>query len=152
MMSDLRDQIETATTLGLDEVGLPISSDEIESLFGVAKQHGAGEIKDAARLALRLPALCGAPNREEAEQVLQLSVAEQNEIIGSFPSLIKKRREVLTNPARLESLGTDQPHGHVELIPGAKNRSKNQGKLLNINEFQRNTWPPIKPQENYHYP
>ena len=148
----LRDQIETATTLGLDEVGLPISSDEIESLFGVAKQHGAGEIKDADRLALRLPALCGAPSREEAEQVLRLSVADQNEIIGSFPSLIKQRREVLTNPDRLESLGVDQPHRHVELIPGIKNRPKNQRKLININELQNNTWSPIKLQENYHYP
>ena len=148
----LRDQLETATTLGLDKVGLPISSDEIESLFGVAKQHGAGEIKDADRLALRLPALCGAPSREEAEQVLRLSVADQNKIIGGFPSLIKQRREVLTNPDRLESLSVDQPHRHVELIPGTKNRPKNQGKLLNINEFQRNTWSPIKLQKNYHYP
>src|SRR6266850_1753665 len=34
-------QLETAKTLGLDHVGLPISSDAIESLFGVAKRHGA---------------------------------------------------------------------------------------------------------------
>ena len=54
-------ELETAKTLGLDHVGLPISSDAIESLFGVAKQHGVGETQDAARIALRLPAFCGVP-------------------------------------------------------------------------------------------
>jgi hypothetical protein len=57
-------QLATAKTLGLEHVGLPISSDSIESLFGVAKQHGVGHTQDAARMALRLPALCGVPTRE----------------------------------------------------------------------------------------
>jgi hypothetical protein len=55
-------ELETAKTLGLDHVGLPISSDPIASLFGVAKRHGMGQTQDAARIALRLPALCGAAN------------------------------------------------------------------------------------------
>ncbi len=59
-------ELETATTLGLDHIGVPISSDAIESLFGVAKRHGVGETPDANRMALRLPALCGVPTREEA--------------------------------------------------------------------------------------
>src|SRR5712692_9538839 len=59
-------ELETATTLGLDHIGLPISSDAIESLFGLAKRHGVGETQDAARIALHLPALCGLPTREEA--------------------------------------------------------------------------------------
>src|SRR6266446_4234655 len=63
-------QLETAKTLGLDQVGLPISSDTIESLFGVGKRHGVGETPDAARIACRLPAFCGLPTRQEAEQVL----------------------------------------------------------------------------------
>src|SRR3989441_7819464 len=66
----LQYQLETAKTLGLDQVGLPISSDAIESLFRVATQHGVGETQDAARIALRLPALCGLPPRGEAEQGL----------------------------------------------------------------------------------
>jgi hypothetical protein len=61
LASYLQYQLETAKTLGLDQVGLPISSDAIASLFGVAKQHGVGETQDAARIALRLPALCGLP-------------------------------------------------------------------------------------------
>jgi len=32
-------ELKTATTLGLDHLGVPISSDTIESLFGVAKHH-----------------------------------------------------------------------------------------------------------------
>src|SRR5215510_15472284 len=63
-------ELETATTLGLDHIGLPISSDTIESLFGVAKHHGVGQTQAAARIALRLPALCGAPTREEVAQVV----------------------------------------------------------------------------------
>ena len=45
----LHHQLETATRLGLDDVGLPISSDPIESLFGLTKQHGVGPVKDANR-------------------------------------------------------------------------------------------------------
>ncbi len=57
-------ELQTATTLGLDPIGLPISSDAIASLFGVAKCHGVGETQDAARIALRLPALAATPKFE----------------------------------------------------------------------------------------
>src|SRR5712691_3556727 len=83
-------QLDTATTLGLDQVGLPISSDAIESLFGVAKRHGVGETQDAARIALRLPAFCGMPTREEAAQVLEVSVARQREFTDGFISLTQQ--------------------------------------------------------------
>jgi hypothetical protein len=119
-------ELETAKTLGLDHVGLPISSDAIESLFGVAKQHGVGETQDAARIALRLPALCGLPTREEAEQVLDVSVARQHEVTGQSISLTKQRREVLGHPERLESLSITQGTPHVELIASPKNRSNHQ--------------------------
>ena len=60
-------QLETAKTLGLDHTGLPISSDAIESLFGIAKRHGIGQSQDAVRMALRLRALYGTPSRHEAQ-------------------------------------------------------------------------------------
>src|SRR5438093_11833913 len=63
-------ELETATTLGLDHIGLPISSDAIESLFGVCKRHGVGESPDSHAIALRIPALCGEPTPEVAEQML----------------------------------------------------------------------------------
>ena len=119
----LKFELETAKTLGLDHIGLPISSDAIESLFGVAKQHGVGETQDAARIALRLPALCGLPTREEAEQVLDVSVARQQEVTGQVISLTQQRREVLGHPERLESLSITHDTPHVELIASPKNRS-----------------------------
>ena len=136
-------ELETAKTLGLDHVGLPISSDAIESLFGVAKHHGVGETQDAARMALRLPALCGVPTREEAEQVLEVSVARQQELTGQFISLTKQRREVLGHPERLESLSLDQGTPHVELIPSPKNRSNYQ-EIIDISKsYEESLWASI---------
>jgi hypothetical protein len=137
----LQGQLKTATTLGLDEVGLPISSDQIESLFGLAKQHGVGEIKDANRIALRLPALCGPPTRAEARQVLEISVAQQQESTGPLTSLTKQRRAVLPHPEGLETLGMDQAHNHVELLPSPKNRPNHQG-ICNISSGYKETYGP----------
>ena len=119
-------QLETAKTLGLDQVGVPISSDTIESLFGVGKRHGVGETPDAARIALRLPAFCGLPTRQEAEQVLEVSVARQHEFTAAFTSLTQQRREVLSHPERLESLVREPDRPYVELIPSPKKRANNE--------------------------
>jgi hypothetical protein len=121
----LRYQLETATALGLDDVGLPITSDAIESLFGVAKRHGVGELHDASRIALRLPALCGTLTRAEAQQVVGISVACQQEFSAGLTSLTKQRREVLAHPECLEQLGQDQGQA-MERIVAAKNRSNSQ--------------------------
>ena len=135
-------ELETATTLGLDHVGLPISSDAIESLFGVAKRHGVGETQDANRMALRLPAFCGVPSREEAEQVLKVSVARQQELTAQFTSLTKQRREVLGHPERLESLSLNQANPHVELIPSPKNRPNHQ-EIINISNGYEERYGPL---------
>ena len=100
-----------------------MSSDGIESLFGVAKQHGVGQTQDANRIALRLPALCGVPTREEAEQVLAVSGTRQQEVSGGVVSLTKQRREVLGHPERLESLSERSGVVQVELLPSPKSRS-----------------------------
>ncbi len=127
----LQVQLQTAVELGLDHIGLPVSSDPIESLFGLGKLHGTGEIKDANRIALRLPALCGTPTREEAEQGIKISVAQEQEITGRFTSLVKQRREVLPHADRLESLSTEQGGTPLELIAGTKNREKS-GEILHL--------------------
>lgn len=124
--ASLEVQLETAKSLGLDNVGLPISSDAIESLLGVAKRHGVGHTQDAARIALRLPAFCGAPTREEAPEVLAVRVARQRQLTAEFPSLSKQRREVLGYPERLESLSRSQGSAHVELLPSPKKRSTHE--------------------------
>jgi hypothetical protein len=134
-------ELETAKTLGLDHVGLPISSDAIESLFGVAKHHGVGETQDAVRIALRLPAFCGLPTREEAAQVLDISVARQQACTGQVISLTKQRREVLGHPERLESLRFTQGTPQVELIASPKNRSNHPNIVQISNSYEELSGP-----------
>jgi hypothetical protein len=119
-------ELETATTLGLDHIGVPMSTDAIASLFGVAKHHGVGETQDAAGIALRLPALCGLPTRREAKQVLAVSVARQQALTDQLISLTKQRREPFAHPERLESLNLAQGTPPVERIASPKNRSDHQ--------------------------
>ena len=144
-------ELETATTLGLDHVGLPISSDAIESLFGVAKRHGVGETQDANRIALRLPAFCGVPTREEAEQVLRVSVARQQELTAQCTSLSKQRREVLGHPEHLESLSLEQATPHVELMPSPKNRSNYQEIIDISNSYEECHGPPLPNPGRLHF-
>ena len=122
----LTHQLGIATTLGLAHVGVPISSDAIESLFGVGKRHGVGETPDVARIALRLPAFCGRPTREAAEQVLGGSVARQHACTATLPSLTQQRREVLAHPERLARLVREPASPHVELIPSPKTHANNK--------------------------
>src|SRR6266516_1538038 len=119
----LHHQLETAKRLGLDEVGLPISSDPIESLFGLTKQHGVGPVKDANRMALRIPALCGLPTPEEAQQVMEIPVAQQKALTDGVASLTKQSRQMRAKPHDLEQLGSGREQGNVELIPPGKDRS-----------------------------
>ena len=140
----LHEQLEIAEKLGLDETGLPISSDVIESLFGKAKQHGVGETKDADRIAHRIPAMCGIPTPAEAEQVIGISVAEQKAFTDSICSLTRQRRQILKDPApnRLESLREDRNIAHIELIPGAKNRAKSDKSIVFTDGWEDVGCPP----------
>ena len=98
-------------------------------------------------MALRLPALCGAPTREEAEQVLGISVARQHEITGQCTSLTKQRREVLGHRKELESLGRSQGEPHVELFPSPKNRS-NYAAIVNLSTACEDQYGPhLVPQQ-----
>jgi hypothetical protein len=113
-------QLAIASLLGLCETGMPISSDTIESLFGVAKTHGTGEIKDANRIAPRIPVLCGPLTRQDAENSLQISVDEQRAWGDCSSSLTKQRRDVLTNGGDLEKLANQGEPQTIELILGSK--------------------------------
>jgi len=123
-MGWLEKHLNMANTLGLHHTGMPICSDTMESLFGVAKGHGTGEIKDANRIAMRIPALLGAPTRQDAENVLRISVKEQQEWGDSSPSLIKQRRDVLKQSGCLEKISRDDAKQNVELIAGSKSGQK----------------------------
>lgn len=124
------EQLMVARVLGLENAGMPISSDNIESLFGVSKQHGTGKIKDANRIALRIPAMCGELTMEDAKRVLNISVKEQQKVEGFLPSLTRQRRQVLANPGCLDIINLDEAKQNLELIPGSKKQSKN---LINLN-------------------
>ena len=138
----MENQFKTATELGLEKSGMPISSDSIESLFGVSKQHGTGAIKDANRIALRIPTLCSHLTKEDAGQVLTISVKEQQEITGNLPSLIKQRREIFKNPECLEEILTNEKKQNIELIPDAEKRSKNTDKIIFPEYYKNTTGPP----------
>jgi len=123
-MNWLNKHLTTAQTLGLNEVGLPISSDSIESLYGVAKHHGTGELKDANRIALRIPALCGELTREDAENVLRITVEEQKQWVGSLPSLTRQRREVFARDGSLDNIKKNDAKHDVAFIAGSKSGQK----------------------------
>ena len=125
MMNWLDNHLAIAKGLGLADAGLPITSDSIESLFGVAKDRGTGPVKDANRIAARLPVFCGPTTMEDVEAALKVSVKERERVLDCGPSLIKQRRKVLPNPGALESLATDLPEIGLTLIPEAKTRQKN---------------------------
>ena len=144
-------ELESATTLGLDHIGVPISSESIASLFGVAKQHGVGQTQAAARRALHLPALCGVPTREAAEQVLAVSVARQHEITGQFISLTKQRHEVWGHPERLESLSRHQGDPQGERMPRPKNRSNYQETIHISNGYEEYHGPPLQSSGGLHF-
>ncbi len=123
-MAWLDKHLAIAQNIGLNRIGLPISSDSIESLFGVAKHHGTGEIKDANRIALRIPALCGELTRQDAENVLKISVKEQQQWTGSLPSLTSQRRNVLSHSGCLENINVDVGLQNLTLIAGSKSEHK----------------------------
>lgn len=140
----LKKQYVIAEEIGLNEQGMPVSTDSIESLFGVAKHLGTGDTKDANRIAGRIPAICGSITEEDAHNVLSVSVEQQQEAMGGLPSLVKQRRRVLPNPGTLESELTVDANQKFELMPGAKKRSKNSFKSINTGNCGVDKGPPIK--------
>ena len=143
-------QLEVARTLGLEHTGMPVSSDTIESLFGLAKQQGTGTVKDANRIALRLPAFCGELTREDAQRVLRISVNDQQAVIGTLSSLIKQRRDILPSPGSLEDLRQSSDTSYLMLLPGAQNRSKTNANTAISMSCQNANGPPIDMEYHAH--
>jgi hypothetical protein len=137
-------QLAVGRTLGLGQVGLPVTSDTIESLFGIAKQHGVGAIKDANRIALRLPALAGELTTDEVQQVLRIRVKDQQDILGTLPSLVRMRQEILPHPERLDTL-SKQPATSTDLVllPGSRNRINTEIIPYISAPCEQSTGPPI---------
>ncbi len=98
--------------------------------------------KDANRIAARLPALCGQVTEEDARRVLDVSVAQQKEVMGSLSSLTRQRRQVLSNPGSLDNMILSDTDQNLELIPMSRNRSKSPI-ILNISEYYTKTNDPV---------
>ncbi len=126
---------------------MPISSDPLESLFGVAKRHGTGDTKDANRIAARLPALCGQVTKEDAQRVLEVTVAQQKQVMDALPSLTKQRRKILPNPGSLDKIVSGVDSQNFELIPESKNRSK-YGNMIDISNVCKKQGGPALSLEN----
>ena len=71
-------------------------------------------------------------------------MARQHEFTAAFTSLTQQRREVLTHPERLESLGENPYEDHVELLPSPKKRSNNE---TTISPFAMANSPKLNFQE-----
>jgi len=119
-------QLSIAAALGLKDKGMTVSSDNIETLFGIGKELGTGEIKDANRIALRIPSFCGELTKEDAKNVLKISVKDEQSIVKSLPSLTKQRRDTLPDPESLKhKTQLEAEKKNLILIPGSIIRSKN---------------------------
>jgi hypothetical protein len=115
-----KQHLAIAVTLKLDAIGMPISSDSIESSFGVGKRLGTGPVKDADRIAARLPVFCGAFTEDDAKKVLEVTVVQQKDIFKEQSSLVKQRRDVLPHPGTLETLALSPERQNMELIMNFK--------------------------------
>ena len=113
-------QLAVAAKLELKDIGLPVSTDPIESLFAVGKRLGNGQMKDAERIALRIPVFCGAsPTLDDAQKVLAVSVKQQKQWLGDNRSLLKQRRDVLSCPEKLETLARPPGRKRFQLTASA---------------------------------
>lgn len=112
--------LKIAKKLQLGKSGLPISTDVLESLFGVGKRLGTGCMKDADRIASRLPAFCGSFSIEDAKKVVAVSVVQQHSTMNCGGSLIKLRRDVLPHVGKLEVLAQQPNRKNFQLIRGGE--------------------------------
>ncbi|MBC8548708.1 MAG: hypothetical protein H8D23_03565 [Candidatus Brocadiales bacterium] len=114
-----------AAKLGLAESGLPPSTDILESAFGTLKQNHAGTTKDAYRMALLLPVICGEYTKQDVKLLERVSTKDLKAETDGIPSLTQQRRYVLPNPGTLNEIKLDELKQTFELMPRAKNQSKN---------------------------
>ena len=130
----LKQHLDIAVTLKLDTIGMPISSDSIESSFGVGKRLGTGPVKDADRIAARLPVFCGEFTEDDARKVLDVTVKQQQDIFKGQSSLMKQRRDILPHPGTLETLALSPERQNMELIMNFQKTNVNKNSRGNFKE------------------
>lgn len=143
-------QLIVAESLGMNNIGMPICSDNIESLFGLAKTHGVAEVKDANRIALRLPVFCGNFTKESVKMIMGVTVKEQQEVEKKLLSLTAQRRKILSHPGSLTDLLSSEDKGNLSLLPVPKNDEKPDN-IVNITAGCENPVGPIKSVSKANY-
>lgn len=136
-----KSHLAISNKLELNQIGLPISTDVLESLFGVGKRLGMGHVLDANRISAHLPALCGTLTKQDAQDVVDITVTKHKEVIGCVDSLSKQRRDVLPNPGRLESLANDIDRRHLVLIPNSVSWSAPPVQSVSVGALPNTTLP-----------
>lgn len=134
-------QLLVAESLGLSTIGMPISSDVLESLYGLGKTHGTGEVKDANRIALRLPACCGELSKDAAKMVMGVSVQQQEKVEKPLLSLTRQRRSILPNPGTITELLSTEEKSYLSLLPVPKTGEKMKN-IVDITEVYENNKGP----------
>ena len=131
-------QLIVAQSLGVSSIGMPICSDILESLYGVGKTHGTGKVKDANRIALRLPAYCGDLSDDAAKMVMGVSTKQQQDIEKELFSLTRQRRKILSNPGTITDLLSTEGNQYLSLFPTPKAGEK-MNNIINITTGYENS-------------
>ncbi len=146
-ISWMENQLIVAASLGLSDIGMSISSDNIESLFGIAKTHGIVQLKDANKIALRLPAFCGVLPEDAAKMVMGVTVKEQQEVEKKLFSLTRQRRDILPHPGSLTKVISSEEKCYLSLIPVSK-KDENIENIADITKAYKNIIEPVKSISN----
>ena len=139
----MENQLIVSQKLGMGNIGLPVCSDNIESLFGIGKTQGIGEIKDANRIAERLPAFCGQLTEESARMVMSVEVKQQQAFEQNLLSLIKQRRDILPKPGTLTEDLFNKYDQTLSLIPVPKVDKKSNNSIDIIGSYNHDPGPEI---------
>jgi len=91
-----------------DRPALLVSSDPVESAFGVGKAHGCAALQDPNRIALRLPAECGSISNEEISMLNNITQATIDEKSRNLHSVHACRYQALVK-GNLDALNRDDP-------------------------------------------
>ena len=137
----LNDHMKIARKLGLADIGMLASTDSIESVFGLSKSHGVGNIKDPHHMALKIGALCGDVTMGDAHAVATMPHALL-ENAAPQTSLQSDRIGIFSGLKNLESIS----HGDVTepfmILPQPKNRDNCHISEVNTGGYNKSIGPP----------
>ena len=139
MLTILAKYKSTATSLGLIEIGMPVSSDGIESLFGWRKHLACGQSLDPVAIAHRIPLRCGELTEKLVMDSLQIPQREIEQQRRANSSMHSDRNKIFREEKSIEELAS-KPKS-LQLIAGAKKREKDVLNADSKGVFANNNGP-----------